>query len=1206
VVKNETLILKPIGIEPLKRITLYGVCWLLALSASVQGQSLLFSRLNSSNGLSDNNARCIAIDNNGFLWIGTNAGLNVYDGYKVTTFTRDRHPEMASDLVLHLISDSHNRIWMGFQEGAAWLDEDRKFHRILLYDSISKFFCPNICETAAYGTVLYTDKGQFYFDSTTQKWTLLNWIPGILQQRTGNNLVDVEPFSENRIIFTVDSLVAILDYKTKRIIYQQRFNVPLSACPVSAQEIAIGLYSGKVIIVNFVTGKTVREYQLTNVLNNRSINTNLTEVRRAANGSLLVATDFAGLIIIDKNGIITRHTHDPLKPGTISANNTYRSFAGKRGEIVVGTYTSGANVSNIFNKPAGYNRIFRDKDGNLFDNFLNVIKEESNEVFWIGAYDRLIRWDKKNDLSTFYYYYNQRPEGLVAQEVRAVCVDRTGQVWVGIMGSGLGLVDRKSGTIKKIAVDTSTVKALVSPFVFEIVQFSDGSIWGGSNGGVFAIDPRTQQVQSFAQHPVLKALEGKRVLRLFEDHLHRIWIGTGFDGVYCYNKNDQSLRHFIKDSLTSPTVFSMAEDASGNIYIGSPTGLSCIAPNGSITRYTRKNGLRYDRCEGILPDDTGNIWIANNKCLIKFNPTYKSMKYFEENTGLSIDGFRVGSFLKTTIGEMLWGSHSGINYFFPAELVSTPSPLQVSVNAVDVADHVIRFSSHRHFTFPYSSNEITFHFAAINLNGSLDIAYQYKLEGYDKEWHTGTDIREAHYSSLPAGNYAFTVKASKDRVNWTVSNNTLKISITPPIWQRWWFIAGTVLLITGSIFSYVQNRNNKIRVQREQLETEQAINYFASSMYDQQQIDNILWDVARNCIGRLQFEDCVIYLLDEERQVLVQKAAYGPKSPNAFEIHDLIEIPLGKGIVGSVAATGKAEIVNDTSKDPRYITDIEGLYSEITVPIVYDGKVLGIIDCEHSQKNFFTPKHLSILITIASLCANKIMRARAEEEKEEARLTLMETQQKMADVEMQALRAQMNPHFIFNCLNSINRYIVKSDQATASLYLTKFAKLIRLILDNSNSKNIILSNELDALKLYIDMEALRFDKKFSYRISVDDNVPADSIEVPPLIIQPYVENAIWHGLLHKQTVGHLTIHISLPGNNMLQCVIEDNGIGRAKARELRSKSATTKKSLGMKLTESRLALLNKHAELNASVEIIDLVEPTNEAAGTKVILSIPI
>jgi LytS/YehU family sensor histidine kinase len=208
---------------------------------------------------------------------------------------------------------------------------------------------------------------------------------------------------------------------------------------------------------------------------------------------------------------------------------------------------------------------------------------------------------------------------------------------------------------------------------------------------------------------------------------------------------------------------------------------------------------------------------------------------------------------------------------------------------------------------------------------------------------------------------------------------------------------------------------------------------------------------------------------------------------------------------------------------------------------------------------------------------------------------------------MQALRAQMNPHFIFNCLNSINRYIVKSDQTTASLYLTKFAKLIRLILDNSNSKNVILTNELEALKLYIEMEALRFDKKFTYEVKVENGLSTDSVEVPPLIIQPYVENAIWHGLLHKESNGHLSVRVSMSDNDaILNCVIEDNGVGREKAKELKSKSATSRKSLGMQLTEHRLSLLNKHAELNASVEIIDVQNRNNESGGTKVILKIPV
>jgi LytS/YehU family sensor histidine kinase len=211
----------------------------------------------------------------------------------------------------------------------------------------------------------------------------------------------------------------------------------------------------------------------------------------------------------------------------------------------------------------------------------------------------------------------------------------------------------------------------------------------------------------------------------------------------------------------------------------------------------------------------------------------------------------------------------------------------------------------------------------------------------------------------------------------------------------------------------------------------------------------------------------------------------------------------------------------------------------------------------------------------------------------------------IAEIEMRALRAQMNPHFIFNCLNSINRYIVKSDHATASLYLTRFSKLIRLILDNSNSKSILLSNELEALKLYIEMEALRFDHRFTYDVSLANDIHSDSIEVPPLIVQPYVENAIWHGLLHKENGGHLQIDLSMNGENELLFIVEDDGVGREKAKEFKSKSATTKKSLGLKLTEDRIAVLNKYAKHQASVKIVDVIK-NGIVSGTRVSITIPV
>jgi ligand-binding sensor domain-containing protein len=210
--------------------------------------------------------------------------------------------------------------------------------------------------------------------------------------------------------------------------------------------------------------------------------------------------------------------------------------------------------------------------------------------------------------------------------------------------------------------------------------------------------------------------------------------------------------------------------------------------------------------------------------------------------------------------------------------------------------------------------------------------------------------------------------------------------------------------------------------------------------------------------------------------------------------------------------------------------------------------------------------------------------------------------QQLAEAETKALKAQMSPHFIFNSLNSINRYIIKAEPEKASLYLTKFSKLIRLILDNSNLKVISLEQELTALKLYIELEALRFNEKFTYTLNVNQELNPHSIGVPPMIIQPFIENAIWHGLLHKETPGHLDVSLERFGSG-LKCTITDDGVGRKRAAELRSKTVNKEKSYGMQITRDRLNMLNGGDGVS-NVEIVDLVDDAGHAVGTKVIVKI--
>ena len=226
-----------------------------------------------------------------------------------------------------------------------------------------------------------------------------------------------------------------------------------------------------------------------------------------------------------------------------------------------------------------------------------------------------------------------------------------------------------------------------------------------------------------------------------------------------------------------------------------------------------------------------------------------------------------------------------------------------------------------------------------------------------------------------------------------------------------------------------------------------------------------------------------------------------------------------------------------------------------------------------------------------------------ELEKEKAVSQSNELQRQLAQMELLALRAQMNPHFIFNSLNSIKSYILRNGPLEASEYLTKFSNLIRAILQNSKKSEISLKDELDTLLLYVKLEQMRFSEKFEFTFFQKSEAMLDTIMVPPLILQPYVENAIWHGLMHLDTKGVLKIEVIEKGDGCLAVIIEDNGIGRKRAEELKSKSLRNYKSMGMGITKSRIELHNQINAKGIKVDVMD-VFGDKETTGTRVVITV--
>ena len=240
--------------------------------------------------------------------------------------------------------------------------------------------------------------------------------------------------------------------------------------------------------------------------------------------------------------------------------------------------------------------------------------------------------------------------------------------------------------------------------------------------------------------------------------------------------------------------------------------------------------------------------------------------------------------------------------------------------------------------------------------------------------------------------------------------------------------------------------------------------------------------------------------------------------------------------------------------------------------------------------------------TIATLMANKIKSIEAEQLLQRTHIEMYSMNEQLSKAKLEALRAQMNPHFIFNCLTSIDNLIQMDEKEKATLYLSKFAKLIRSILENATNNVVPCWKDMETLQLYLELEELRWDKKFSYQLVIADEILNGDYKVPPLVIQPFVENAIHHGLLNKiEGDKKLMIRVSVV-NNHIHYLIEDNGVGRAKANAYKQLNKPSHQSMGMQITTDRINLFNQNK--NGYVMITDMVNELQEPCGTKVAIEL--
>jgi len=235
--------------------------------------------------------------------------------------------------------------------------------------------------------------------------------------------------------------------------------------------------------------------------------------------------------------------------------------------------------------------------------------------------------------------------------------------------------------------------------------------------------------------------------------------------------------------------------------------------------------------------------------------------------------------------------------------------------------------------------------------------------------------------------------------------------------------------------------------------------------------------------------------------------------------------------------------------------------------------------------------------TLENLRSTQTKLIQSEKEK-----ILVQHEREVHELEAQALRAQMNPHFIFNCMNSIKSLMQKNENEKAISYLTTFSKLIRTVFQNSDKREITLYEEIETCRLYTELESMRFSNKFNYEFIIEEGLDLKSVMIPALIVQPFIENAIWHGIMPKEEGGKLTVRIG-KSDHTINCIIDDDGIGREISKQNKFSIAdTSHQSKGEHLTQARLDLDNLLNERNANIEITDKKNEHDGYCGTIVTL----
>ncbi|MBI2968756.1 MAG: histidine kinase [Bacteroidetes bacterium] len=916
-------------------------------------------------------------------------------------------------------------------------------------------------------------------------------------------------------------------------------------------------------------------------------------------------------IVEDRKGV--------LWIGTIRGLNKYiPGNSGFDGESFVKYNISnglpGNRINHLFIDHQGYlwcatnNGVCRfDDNSTLVYNIASGLVSDSCEVIfqdrkgnmWFGTKNGITLFDGK----TFRNFTDEN--GLIGKFVHDFLEEPSGKIWIGTTEG----ICRFDGTRFELPASSSgkKIKNITS---LEENPFGTG-FWVGTTTGLYLYDGT-----DFISYPVRGSSNSRWIECLFTDYEKNLWIGT-YAGLYKYRGNAFHV-YSEEDGILNNFIFPVIRDHDGNLWVGTTDGLY-MQQGDTFLQFTGKNGLPGNTINSIIQDNKNHLWITTDNGILKCLPGYFFKKpppfeVFTEKDGLiSTESFTL---FPDSRGNIWIGGKNGLSLFEQRKVVAPDGN---------------KFKS---FSFSKGMEELSVRCFAEDSNGFI---YAGAYNGGLFRWNDTGFVDFGAKIGLQT-NTVLALICDENNNLWIGSldgvffydgkkifhinegnglNSDLVYSMIMDEGETRLWIGTNQGLNKMDIPEFLHNGKLEIEHYGEE-EGFYGVECNPGVFLDK---DGSKWFATVNGLIKFSPGEYFKNLLEPKLHLTALKIHY--KDTSGFSI-----LPWYLNHI-SFAFTG---ICFTNPKKVLYSFRLENYDREWSPPSQQNtatysnlppGKyVFKVKSCNNENIWNSRPMEYSFVITspfwktngfrvllFVSALAIIMVIFYLRLQRIRFRIGL---QRKMDELKLHALRAQMNPHFIFNALNAIQHYINANERRQANDYLSKFADLIRTILENSGKESVTLADDLKALELYIHLEELRFENRFEYSIFLSQDIDAGFLHIPPMIIQPFVENAIMHGLLNLETCGFMrkgkvSVTVSYR-DDFIRCVVEDNGVGRKKTSEMKSASASGHHHpMGLNITRQRMETLGKlNRKFVTGIRVTDLFDDKGTSAGTQVELDIPV